>query len=172
MRRGGPVDVEPIRRLAMTTFTEAFGVDLPPQAFQALLDERFTEAQFQAELADPAFAYAVAEDRDGFQGYAVIHAAAAPVPTTAPAFELCRIYVRTDLHGTGLGQALMEACLSEIFHRGGRSVWLKVWAGNLRARAFYRRWGFQERGRENVELPSVMLEHLILVRDLEDEGIA
>lgn len=154
----------------MGTFAEAFRDGLPPQVLQAVLHERFAEARFRDELKDDAFAYFVAEDREGFQGYAVLHPADAPVAAPAPAFELSRLYVRGDFHGAGLGPALMESCVAEASARGGRSLWLKVWMENPRARAFYRRWGFEARAREALEVAGVVLDHEVMVKGLE--GVA
>lgn len=151
----------------MGTFAEAFRDGLPPQVLQEVLDQRFSDARFRGELADEAFAYFVAEDREGFQGYGVIHRGEAPVAAAAPTFELSRLYVRADHHGAGLGPALMEACITEAIAREGRSLWLQVWVENPRAKAFYRRWGFEARAREAMAVAGVVLEHEVMVKDLE-----
>lgn len=56
------------------------------------------------------------------------------------------IFVAADARGVGVGTALLAGLLGA--HRGGR-IWLSVEPSNRRARALYRRFGFEpiERGR-------------------------
>lgn len=59
--------------------------------------------------------------------------------------ELEGLYVLEAHHGTGVGQALVDAAL------GGRPAYLWVLADNPRARAFYRRNGFEPDGSEKFD---------------------
>ena len=59
--------------------------------------------------------------------------------------ELEGIYVLDAHHGTGVGQALLDAAV------GDRPAYLWVLADNPRARAFYRRNGFEPDGTEKVD---------------------
>jgi ribosomal protein S18 acetylase RimI-like enzyme len=66
--------------------------------------------------------------------------------------ELVRLYVSRDSLGSGLGAALMQACIGEARRRGHQTLWLGVWEHNTRARAFYRRWNFREVGTHVFQL--------------------
>jgi GNAT superfamily N-acetyltransferase len=59
--------------------------------------------------------------------------------------ELEGLYVLDAHHGTGVGQALLDAAV------GDRPAYLWVLADNPRARAFYRRNGFEPDGVEHVD---------------------
>ena len=59
--------------------------------------------------------------------------------------ELEGLYVLDAHHGTGVGQALLDAAV------GDRPAYLWVLADNPRARAFYRRNGFEPDGTEKVD---------------------
>lgn len=59
--------------------------------------------------------------------------------------ELEGLYVLDAHHGTGVGQALLDAAV------GDRPAYLWVLADNPRARAFYRRNGFEPDGAEHVD---------------------
>jgi ribosomal protein S18 acetylase RimI-like enzyme len=166
VRAAAPADVQRLQRVAQETFREAFGEGLPPQTLQAIFDTRFTLERFRAEVKDPAFALFIAEDAEGFQGYGVVQPGPPPVDLDGPALELGRLYVRAARHGAGHGEALMAACAAEARRRGAAWLWLKVWEANPRARAFYRRWGFRDAGREDVAVADATLPHLILVKDL------
>lgn len=80
----------------------------------------------------------VALDGDDLVGFAAV------APTTGDDAvrpeELTMLYVLADAHGSGAGQALLDAVL------GDRPASLWVAADNPRARAFYRRNGFHPDG--------------------------
>lgn len=59
--------------------------------------------------------------------------------------ELEGLYVLDEFHGAGVGQGLVDAALD------GRPAYLWVLADNPRARAFYRRNGFEPDGAEKVD---------------------
>jgi GNAT superfamily N-acetyltransferase len=66
--------------------------------------------------------------------------------------ELEGLYVLDAHHGTGVGQALLDAAV------GDRPAYLWVLADNPRARAFYRRNGFEPDGVEHVDEEWEVLE--------------
>jgi ribosomal protein S18 acetylase RimI-like enzyme len=55
------------------------------------------------------------------------------------AYEIVSIH--TELPGHGVGRALMSACVDEARERGCRRVWLITTNDNVRAIAFYQRFG-------------------------------
>ena len=61
-------------------------------------------------------------------------------PAAPVALQLQHIYTRRSTHGTGLGQALLDAAV------GGRDAYLWILGGNARAERFYRRNGFRPDG--------------------------
>ncbi len=61
---------------------------------------------------------------------------------------------------------LMQACLDEAAKQGCDTVWLDVWEPNVRARAFYRKWGFIEVGTQLFQLGSDLQHDLILQRSI------
>ena len=58
----------------------------------------------------------------------------------------------------------MGACLEEAAGGGYETLWLGVWEHNLRAIAFYRRWGFETVGSHTFLLGSDEQTDLIMVR--------
>jgi diamine N-acetyltransferase len=66
----------------------------------------------------------------------------------------------------GVGAMLMQACLDEAVKQGCDTVWLDVWEPNVRARAFYRKWGFIEVGTQLFQLGSDLQHDLILQRSI------
>ena len=159
-------EIPQLRDLAEETFREAFAHALRGPALELLLIGRFTKAKFEALHDDPEGWLRVAEEGGRLVGYAQAQPAPCPVqgPGEMPDWELGRLYVRQSHHGLGPGQALMQACVDAAQAAGARGLWLKVWEDNPRGRAFYRRWGFVEVGREDMDLYGTVLVHLILVK--------
>jgi GNAT superfamily N-acetyltransferase len=56
--------------------------------------------------------------------------------------ELKRIYSLSRFHGTGVGGALMQYAVEYARETQAPRLMLGVYAGNERARAFYRKQGF------------------------------
>jgi len=102
-----------------------------------------------------------------WQGYVALGTTPCPVPELpSPVVELARLYVPLPWQGQGVANALMETSLAEARQRGGRSAWLQAYAGNPRALAFYRRWGFRDFGPFTVACQGLELPHRALGRDL------
>lgn len=72
-------------------------------------------------------------------------------------FLLNNICVAVDHRRAGVGTALMNAVIGEARRQGHASLTLHVWADNAGAIAFYRKFGFRQRGRApiswHVDLP-------------------
>ena len=60
--------------------------------------------------------------------------------------EIHEIFVHPRWQGKGIGSALLLRALRYAKERGRRKVGLWVGIGNRRARRFYERFGFEERG--------------------------
>lgn len=156
-----------LRDLAEATFRESFAYAIPGPILDELMAKRFTDARIAQEIEDPATGYFVAEAEGTPVGYAVARPQEAPLALEAPVWELHRIYVREIHHGTGLGEALMAACVEHAQGGCARTLWLRVLNTNGRAIAFYRRWGFEEVAEERMDLQGTVLPHLILAKRME-----
>jgi ribosomal protein S18 acetylase RimI-like enzyme len=60
--------------------------------------------------------------------------------------ELWRIYMAPGLQGVGLGKELLEFGMREMSAKGYSKVILCVLEGNMRARKFYEKNGFSQKG--------------------------
>lgn len=68
--------------------------------------------------------------------------------------HLLNITVRRDLHGHGLGRALLDKVVEVARDNAMASVLLEVRPSNLRALSVYRRYGFAEIGRRKGYYPA------------------
>ncbi|MCF7222184.1 GNAT family N-acetyltransferase [Marilutibacter chinensis] len=100
-------------------------------------------------------------------GYAVLTPAALPLPDPQDDdLELKRIYLLHRFHGGGLGARLLQAAVEEARRRGSRRLALGVYAGNVRAQAFYRRAGFAVVGERRFQIGERQYDDAVMARDL------
>ncbi len=92
-----------------------------------------------------------------------------PVPeqvTGERPIELVRLYVSHESLGSGVGAALMQACIDEAKRGGHQTLWLGVWERNNRAQAFYRKWNFREVGTHPFQLGDDPQTDLLMQRSI------
>ena len=147
IRRATLQDAELLAELGARTFSETFAVDNTPENMAAYLAKAFAPTQLAADLADPRCIFQIAENDGTAVGYAMLRNEAAPEQITGERpIELVRLYVSRASLGSGIGAALMQACIEVSRQRGHETIWLGVWEHNHRAQAFYRKWNFHEVG--------------------------
>ncbi len=106
----------------------------------------FTPEGWAAELNDPAYAFVVGEADGTVVGFAKLGPNKLPHVAPGALIELKQLYLLQAAHGTGIGRALMDWAVAEARLRGAERMALSVWSENMRAQAFYRRYGFEDRG--------------------------
>jgi len=156
VRPATPDDAAGIGPCHLACWRETYGGLLSPEFFAARDEARFT-ANWGRALAEPGDQTVVVAERDG-----VVVGFARSVPTRddppVRPLELETIYLRAAEHGTGLGQALLDAAV------GGAPASLWVAEANPRAIAFYRRNGFSPDGAREVLTAWEGLVEIRLVR--------
>ncbi|MFM2718954.1 GNAT family N-acetyltransferase [Microbacterium mcarthurae (nom. nud.)] len=134
-------DAEGIAHVHAASWRETYGrfFDDPDNSPWFRVEGRIT--MWRTTLSEDPSQTVVAEGTTGIVGFA--STAPTPEPDAARPEELTMIYVLENAHGTGTGQALLDAVL------GDRPASLWVAADNPRAHAFYRRNGFRPDGTES-----------------------
>ena len=141
-RNAGPDDAAILADLGRRTFTETFGHLYTPDNLAAFL-ETHSEANWRAELSDPAFSVRLAEDEGTPAAYAKIGPPTLPFDPRGPSTELRQFYVLKPWHGSGIAQALMQWAIEEGRRRAAQDLYLSVFVDNHRARRFYEGYGFE-----------------------------
>lgn len=141
-----PADAAALAALASRTFEETFRHTTTAEDMAAHLAQAYGEAQQGAELADAGTLTFLAEEDGVLAAFAQVRRGAPgdPLILDAPV-ELYRFYVDRPWHGLGLAQRLMQHVRAAASELGGRELWLSVWSGNERAKAFYAKEGFVDR---------------------------
>ena len=147
IRQAVPGDAAALAELGARTFRDAFESDNTPEDMALYLASSYGPDQQSAELRNAGIVTLLAEEEGQLAGYSQLREAPAPDCVRGPApIELWRFYVERAWQGRGVAQALMAATIEAATGRGAGTVWLCVWERNHRAQAFYRKFGFEDRG--------------------------
>lgn len=167
IRRAVSSDAHLLSEIGARTFAETFGPDNKPDDMAAYIASSFNLARVETELEDSRSSFLIAEIDGRAVGYARLHAGdvSSRVDGEKP-IELVRLYVSAEWLGRGVGEALMSACIAEAYEKGYRTLWLGVWEHNNRARAFYRKWAFNEVGEHIFQLGADRQTDVLMARSL------
>lgn len=139
--------------LAARAFPLACPPGLSRDAIDAFIGEHLDERAFRGYLTDPTHVLLVGVDSVGsVAAYALLIDGTAMDETCAgsvtgrPTIGVSKFYLDAGLHGSGAAEELLGGVLSHARVRGASSVWLATNEANARARAFYLKNGFVERG--------------------------
>lgn len=143
-------DVGELTLFASQTFTHTFGHIYDPADLSAFLAGWNPPEKLRAQIADPAWAIALAHGADGtIAGFIKMGPLDFDLPEDQPgddAAELHQLYVGPAAQGTGIAAALMDWGIAWARERAA-ILYLSVFTENARAQAFYRRYGFVDVGR-------------------------
>jgi diamine N-acetyltransferase len=169
IRRGKAADAAMLAELGARTFSETFAPDNSPEDMAAYLATAFSPSQQTRELADRETIFLIAETDGVAVGYAMLRSGNVLENVTGRnPIELVRLYVLQERLGSGVGAALMQACIREARQRGHKTLWLGVWEHNARAQAFYRRWDFTEIGTHVFQLGDDPQTDILMQRTISD----
>lgn len=153
VRSARPTDVSALARLAALTFPLACPPDLDRDAIDSFIAENLSEQAFCDHLSAPGHTVLSGLDEDGaVRAYALLidgtemDPDCAAVLTGVPAVGVSKFYVDPALHGSGGARVLLDAAADTARQAGASSLWLATNVDNARARAFYGRNGFVQRG--------------------------
>jgi ribosomal protein S18 acetylase RimI-like enzyme len=145
IRSATAADLPAIDHVFRTSFCNTFAHLYDPRDLEAFL-AGFTPEAWARELADPDFAFQVGEANGEVVGFAKIGPNKLPHVAPGDVIELKQLYLLKAAHGTGMARALIGWAQDEARRRGATRMALSVWSENWRAQAFYRRYGFEDRG--------------------------
>lgn len=135
----GVEDADEVARVHVQVWQQAYAGLMPADYLESLEPSAFADS-WRGRLLRPTtgVAHWLARDEHGIVGIATSGPARDEDPPVS--FELYAINVLARGHGTGLADALLAHAI------GDRAAYLWVLEDNQRARAFYRRHGFDVDG--------------------------
>jgi GNAT superfamily N-acetyltransferase len=168
-RAATPDDAPAIDAIFRESFVDTFGHLYAPEDLAAFL-AGFTEAGWRVELADPRFAFRIAEEDGRAAGYVKLGPTSLPHVAAGPAIELRQFYLLSPWQGRGVATALMDWALAEARRRGAEDIYLSVFIDNHRARRFYERYGFAYLGPYAFMVGNHRDEDQVLRLSLKDQA--
>lgn len=172
IRGAHPRDAGALAAIAEATFRATFGAMNDAAHMDVHCRRSYGESIQAAEISRPDMVTLVSEDDACLVGYAQLRWRGAPpcVAATSPG-KIQRLYVVAAWQGRGLAQALMQACIDEMAQRGSDAVWLGVWERNVRAIAFYGKFGFVEVGEHEFPLGGDPQRDIVMARPVAPGGL-
>lgn len=139
---------------------------IPVLAKEAL--QFFSTEAIEAEIARPGTFLVLAECNGYLVGYAhvTMDTAHEHVPEARAPAEVYRLYVQERFTGRGVGRALLADVEARVAALGADVLWMHTWIGNIRARAFYPRCGYVERGVTHYVFQGVAYENRLFAKPL------
>lgn len=162
-------DAAALSEFAMRIFLASFERQVPRSELEPFATPRFATEKLQDEIAHAPGAVFLALQPE-IVGYAQVALGNRPSCTltgSVPA-ELKRIYVDVPWQGRGVAQHLMGLIEEEAAHNGCDVLWLAVWDGNARGRAFYQKCGFAIVGSDVFQVGRLTLNHYFLAKPLRE----
>jgi diamine N-acetyltransferase len=137
-------DAADLAALGAKTFFDTFGHLYPPEDAAYFNAQRFSVERAVADIGEAGRYIQLAFQADALVGFLDCGDMGLPLATPKPnACELSRLYLDKPAIGSGLAKALMEMAIAWAHDRSAQALYLSVYHDNLRAQAFYRKFGFE-----------------------------
>jgi ribosomal protein S18 acetylase RimI-like enzyme len=166
IQRANSPDAAIVALLARITFAETFGHLFAehPTDLKNYLDQTFAVSKIERSLDHAQNAYWLAIADRLPVGYAKLkRSSSPPAGYRGDADQLQKIYVLNSFLGRRIGAALMQPILGEARDRR-LLLWLDVLSENVRAIAFYERFGFQPIGEDKYTIGAQTFDFHLMAR--------
>jgi ribosomal protein S18 acetylase RimI-like enzyme len=137
-----------ISELSAVTFFDTFQGTCTNEDIRGFIKDYFSIERVERELHDNDDYYFIAFLNGNAAGYMRMKEEASDVGiiNKHKGIELKRIYVLKEFHSQKVGAELMAFALDFAAEKNYELIWLGVWEHNEKAKAFYKKWGFEDTG--------------------------
>ena len=148
IRRAVAGDARLLSALSAVTFFDTFNGTCTDEDIQEFIETSFNPGQVFKELQDTDDFYFIAFINEEAAGYIRLKEDESDVIEIKNhrSIELKRIYVLKEYHSQKIGAKLMSFALDFAAEKDYELIWLGVWEHNEKAKAFYKKWGFEDTG--------------------------
>ncbi|MEN9854990.1 MAG: hypothetical protein RL186_936 [Pseudomonadota bacterium] len=163
IRPATPSDAPALGAFGQKTFFDTFGHLYPKADADFFCATRFCLTRTQSDIAEAGRMIQLAWSGDTLIGFLDCGPLTLPVPDAGPhTRELYRLYVDEAAKGTGLAHTLMQQALNWARTEAAHSLYLGVYHDNLRAQAFYRKYGFEIVGAYHFKVGNTLDDERIM----------
>jgi len=167
IRNATASDAANLAKIGAECFYETYVADNTPADMELHLKRTFSESLQAQELAHSTNHCLLLYHAAELAGYCLLGLNAPPAIVTGPnPMEIRRFYLQKRWHGHGGAQQLMQAALASARAGAHQTVWLGAFAKNMRAIAFYKRFGFVDVGTGTFMLGTSAQDDRIFALDL------
>lgn len=141
-------DTDALAELGRDSFNDAFAHLYASENLNMFLEKIYAPASIEAEIANPDRLYRVAVMDGELVGYCKLSLQTSFTTEIGTSLagrkimDLSQLYIRSDVTGQNIGDALTQWALKEARVRQYDDILLSVYAENYRAHRFYARYGF------------------------------
>jgi diamine N-acetyltransferase len=148
IRRAVAGDAPLLSALSAVTFFDTFKGTCTDEDIQGFIETCFNPGQVHKELLDADDFYFIAFLNEEAAGYIRLKEDESGVSEIKKhrGIELKRIYVLKEYHSQKIGAKLMNFALDFAAEKNYELIWLGVWEHNEKAKAFYKKFGFEDTG--------------------------
>ncbi|MEH6818499.1 MAG: GNAT family N-acetyltransferase [Dietzia psychralcaliphila] len=166
-------ELDSIADLAARTFPLACPPGLPREAVDSFIAQHLSPVALGSHLDTPGHELLTARAPGGdIVGYALLLDGTEMDPTCAgqilhrPTVGVSKLYVDPRHHGSGVAVLVLDEITRRCSGRGVRSLWLATNVANVRARRFYDKQGFAERGVRTFDVGGLSNTDVVYEKDL------
>jgi ribosomal protein S18 acetylase RimI-like enzyme len=146
-RRATIADAAVLATLGATVWIATYCDEGVPTDCAGYVLAEFSPEKIAATLGATDTVFWVAEAAEGVVGFADLRLGARTWHLAAPRqAEVSRLYLLERFTRRGIGRALLQRCHTTAGQWGATALWLTMYAGNARARAFYQALGWRKVG--------------------------
>ncbi len=143
----GSHQVELLREVAIETYQSTFGPYMNQEDLKTYFNSDLSLARLKKELENPDSQHYFLLVGEEIAGFLKLNQGLAQTEQELPnAFEIQRIYLKQAYQGLGFGKILFDFAMEKALASNCDWVWLGVWEHNIRAQAFYQKYGFERFG--------------------------
>jgi ribosomal protein S18 acetylase RimI-like enzyme len=148
IRRAVTNDAQLLSALSAVTFFDTFNGTCTNEDIQQFIETCFNPGQVYKELRDADDFYFIAFINEEAAGYIRLKEDESDVIEIKKhrSIELKRIYVLKEYQSQKIGAKLMTFALDFAVAKNYELIWLGVWEHNEKAKAFYKKYGFEDSG--------------------------
>jgi ribosomal protein S18 acetylase RimI-like enzyme len=160
-------DAETLAVLAIQVWLTTYAFDGIHPSFARYLSNVFTTAEFSRLIGDANTVILVAErDRHLIGFIQVAVGQSTPLSNSERQAEISHLYVQGPFCGNGLGSLLLRKAEQRLVQLGIPTVWLTTWYANERARKFYAKHKYEDRGEAYFELDNERHQNRVFIKSL------